>query len=126
MSCVARKKVAWLCLGALLSLQLAVAAYACQTGMDDSGAPMFVSGVPASQIDHGMDKGNPKLCEQHCVQASRSVESRPHSLYAPVLSLAVVVFQSDLHRSVILPSQGVRPRTAVELLPLVRFGVLRI
>lgn len=126
MTRVGRKRIAWLCLGALLSLQLAVAAYACPTGTGNSGAPMSVNGVPLSQPYHAMDQESPLLCEQHCVQASRSVDSQPHSLSPPVIPLTAVGLESELHRWVNLSPQGVRPRTAVDPPPLVRFGVLRI
>ena len=126
MSCAGRKKIAWLCLSALLFLQLAIAAYACPTPKD-GGMPTLGAVVPAAQPCPMTDQEQPKLCEQHCVHASQSVDAQPHStVSAPVLSLLAVVLQPNS----LLPTG---PRIDGALLvaivgppPLVRFGVLRI
>ena len=126
MNRVARKQVAWLCLSALLSLQLAVAAYACPT-LKDGGMPALATVVPTTQPCPMMDQEQPKLCEQHCVLASQSVDTQPHStLNAPVLPLLAVVVQPNVH----LPTKpGVYGALVVKVVdppPLIRFGVLRI
>jgi hypothetical protein len=126
MTRVGRKNVAWVCLSALLYLQLAVAAYACPT-QTDVGTPISANLASAAQPCQGMDQEQPKLCDQHCIQASQSVDTQPHSaVNVPVLPLIAVIDQPDLH----LPT---RPSVDQALLvkvvdppPLVRFGVLRI
>ena len=120
-----RRNVAWLCLSALLYLQLAVAAYACPTRLDSGMPPSATASAP--QPCEGMDQESPKLCEQHCVQTSQSVDTQPHSaVAAPVLPLIAVVGLPDVH----LPSKfGVLQALRVKVVdppPLVRFGVLRI
>ena len=120
-----RRNVSWLCLSALLYLQLAVAAYACPTRAD-SGLPQLAT-TSGAQPCQGMDQERPKLCEQHCVQALQSVDTQPHSAVTPpVLPLIAVVLLADVH----LPSKfGIDQALRVKVLdppPLVRFGVLRI
>ena len=74
-----------------------------------------------------MDKEQPKLCEQHCIQESQSVDTQPHSaLDVPVLPLIAVVVQPNLHLPVALRARGAQLATVVDPPPLVRFGVLRI
>ena len=74
-----------------------------------------------------MDQERPKLCEQHCVYASQSVDTQPHSsINAPILQLLVVIAQPNLH---LPPKPGVHGAlvvTAFDPPPLIRFGVLRI
>jgi len=126
MTRVARRSVAWLCLSALLFLQLAVAAYACPTRVD-GGMPTLAAVDFSAKPCAGMDPERPKLCEQHCVHDSQSVDTQPHSsVSAPVLALMTVAAQPDLHRSTRLNAYGAFQVTAVDPPPLVRFGVLRI
>jgi hypothetical protein len=121
-----RRSVAWLCLSALLFLQLAVAAYACPVRAD-GGTPMLAAAGSSAQPCAGMDQARPKLCEQHCVHDSQSVDTQPHSaVSAPVLPLMTVTAQPDLHRSASRNAFGAFQVTVVEPPPLVRFGVLRI
>jgi hypothetical protein len=121
-----RRSVAWLCLSALLFLQLAVAAHACPTRVD-SGTLTVAAVISPAEPCGGMDQARPKLCEQHCVHDSQSVDTQPHSsVSAPVLPLMTVAAQPDLHRSTKLNACGAFQVTIVEPPPLVRFGVLRI
>ena len=121
-----RKFVAWLCLSALLSLQFAVAAYACPTLTQNDTISASSAASMASPCQ-GMKQERSKLCEQHCVHASQSVDTQPHSaVNVPILSLIAVI----------APVESFRPRrdrciearlvTAVDPPPLIRFGVLRI
>ena len=148
---LSRKFVAWLCLSALLFSQLAVAAYACPKQMDQAGAPTMVvaqldSGkpemaampmdpdtsamaavVPAAQPCPMTDQERPKLCEQHCLQTSQSVDTQPHSnINPPVLPLIAIVVQPDLYLPTRPSIYGALLVTVVDPPPLVRFGVLRI
>jgi hypothetical protein len=126
MSRVGRKKVAWLCLSALLFLQLAVAAYACPVPMDRNSSIAAAAGVEATPC-LGMDQERSKLCEQHCVQDSQSVDTQSHSaVNTPLLPLLAVVVQSDVHFATGPRVHGVVPPTAFDPPPLIRFGVLRI
>jgi len=123
-----RKRVAWLSLGALLFLQLAVSAYACPTPTDRANS--MAASMPANVVDspcRGMDQERPKLCEQHCVQDSQSVDAQYHSaVVAPLLSLLAVVVQSDVHFATGPSVHRAPSPTVVDVPPLVRFGVLRI
>ena len=120
------KKVAWLCLSALLFLQLAVAAYACPTPMDRGSSIAVAAGVESPHCQ-GMDQERSKLCEQHCVQDSQSVDTQPHSaVNAPLLPLLAVVVRSDFHFATGSSAHGASLDTVVDPPPLVRFGVLRI
>jgi hypothetical protein len=124
MSRTKRKWVAWISLGALLWLQFAVAAYACPTRMDGNSA--HASLLAAMPCD-GMDQSQPKLCEQHCVQVSHSVDTQPHStVNAPVLPLMVVAVPSPLQPQASLAYTDAWRIRIVDPPPLVRFGVLRI
>ena len=126
MSRVERKKVALLCLSALLFLQLAVTAYACPTPAD-SGMPALAAAIPATLPCPMTDQERPKLCEQHCIQASQSVDTQPHStVNAPGLLLLAVVVQPKLHLPIRPGIYGVSVDAVVEPPPLIRFGVLRI
>jgi hypothetical protein len=126
MSRTGRKRVAWLCLNALLFLQLAVAAYACPTPMDRGSSISAAAGVEAPPCQ-GMDQERSKLCEQHCVHDSQSVDTQPHSaVNAPLLPLLAVVVQSNVHFATGLSVHGASLATVVDPPPLVRFGVLRI
>jgi hypothetical protein len=121
-----RKPLAWLCLSALLFLQLAVAAYACPMLVNEGGASVHADAAMPSCP--GMDDQVSKLCEQHCVVDAQSVDTQPHStVNAPVVPLMTVQAPSDLR----LSSSGRAIRgasfpTAFDPPPLVRFGVLRI
>ena len=118
--------MAWLCLSALLFLQLAVAAYACSTRID-RGTPVSAAMGPASQPCEGMDQERPKLCEQHCVYASQSVDTQPHSaVYATVLSFISVVVWPNLKLVARSKGHSAFLVAVVDPPPLVRFGVLRI
>jgi hypothetical protein len=120
-----RKKVAWLCLSALLLLQLAVAAHGCPTptAHGSSISAAAVVDVPPCQE---MDQERSKLCEQHCVHDSQSVDTQPHSaVNVPLLALLAVVVQSDVHFAIGPNVHGASSRV-VDPPPLVRFGVLRI
>jgi hypothetical protein len=121
-----RKTVAWLCLSALLSLQFAVAAYACPTRTQDD----LVSGSSAASAAspcEGMKQERSKLCEQHCVHASQSVDTQPHSsVTVPVLPLIAVVAAVEPCRPRRARYIEARLVTAVDPPPLIRFGVLRI
>jgi len=119
-----RRNVAWLCLSTLLYLQLAVAAYACPTRLDNGLPPMATA---AAQPCQGMDQERPKLCEQHCVQALQSVDTQPHSAVTPpVLPLIAVVLLADVHLPPKFGSDQALRVKVVDPPPLVRFGVLRI
>jgi len=121
-----RKKVAWLCLSALLFLQLAVAAYACPTPTASGSSISATAGVDVSPCQE-MDQERPKLCEQHCVHDSQSVDTQPHSVVnVPVLTLLAVFVQSDLLLATGPSVHGVSLAAVVGPPPLVRFGVLRI
>jgi len=125
MSRTGRKNVAWLCLGALLFLQLAVGAYACPTPTDRGSSISAAVVVDVSPCQE-MDQERPKLCQQHCVQDSQSVDTQPHSVVnVPLLALLAVVVQSDAHFA-IGPSIHGASSKVVDPPPLVRFGVLRI
>ena len=118
--------MAWLCLTALLFLQLAVAAYACTTRID-GGTPVSATMGPGSQPCEGMDQQRPKLCEQHCVYASQSVDTQPHSaVHAPVLPSISVVQWPDLQHLAQPKRHSAFLVTVVDPPPLIRFGVLRI
>jgi hypothetical protein len=119
-----RKNVAWLCLGALLFLQLAVAAYACPATA--RGSSMSAAALFDVQPCQEMDQERSKLCEQHCVHDSQSVDTQPHSVVnVPLLALLAVVVQSDVHFAIGPSVHGASPKV-VDPPPLVRFGVLRI
>src|SRR5437870_6978931 len=121
-----RLGISWLCLSALLFLQLAVVAYACPTQIDGS-TPTLAAIVPESQPCPGMDQERPKLCEQHCIHDSQSVDTQPHSTAnAPVLPVMAVVVQPDLHFPTRPSVHGALLVTAADPPLLVRFGVLRI
>ena len=126
MSRMGRKNVAWLCLGALLFLQLAVAAYACPAPTASGGSISATAGVDVSPCKE-MDQERPKLCEQHCVHDSQSVDTQPHSaVNAPLLPFLTVVVHSDFHLVTGPSVHGVSVPAVGEPPPLVRFGVLRI
>jgi hypothetical protein len=111
----------------LLFFQFVVPAYACATAIPGNAAmPSAGAMQPDQPCEHA---GQPvsKLCEQHCLQSSQSVDTQPHSAPAlPVLAPICIVSQSDFQ----LPSQRDRRQarlaTLVDPPPLVRFGVLRI
>jgi hypothetical protein len=126
MSRTERKTIAWVCLSALLFLQFTVAAHACPTRVDGD-TPTSAGAAAAGRPCQGMDQERPKLCEQHCIQASQSVDTQPHSaLSAPVLPLIAVIVPAKSF----LPARArfcdAWLATVVDPPPLVRFGVLRI
>lgn len=121
-----RKNVAWLCLSALLFLQLAVAAYACPMLVNDDVAVLMHADAAMPSCP-GMDDQVPKLCEQHCVVDAQSVDTQPHSaIIAPILPLITVVIPSNLRLTIGSAIRGDSFPTVVDPPPLVRFGVLRI
>jgi hypothetical protein len=126
MSRAERKNVAWLCLTALLFLQLAVAAYACPI-RNATGMPTLAADASPAQPCPMTDQKQPKLCEQHCVHTAQSVDTQPHStVNVPVLPFLAVVVQPNNY----LPTRpGISAALLVSVVdppPLVRFGVLRI
>jgi hypothetical protein len=126
MSRTGRKKVAWLCLGALLFLQLSVAAYACPAPTDRGGSISAAADIEVTPCQ-GMDQERPKLCEQHCVHDSQSVDTQPHSAVGvPLLPFLAVVVQLDVHLANKPRIRGASLAVVVDPPPLVRFGVLRI
>ena len=120
-----RKTAAWFCLGAVLFLQLAVAAYACPTPKGS-----LATGQAATATDrtcHGIDQTLPKLCEQHCVYPAQSVDTQPHSAVQPPVSAAfLVVVWPDRQLSARSRAQDEIAACAAAPPPLIRFGVLRI
>lgn len=121
-----QRSVAWLCLSALLLLQLAVAAHACPTRFD-GGLTTLAAAEPPVQPCAGMDHEGPKLCEQHCVSGAQSVDTQPQPFVrAPVLPAVTVSVPPDLHRATKHNTYGGSRVTVVEPPPLIRFGVLRI
>jgi hypothetical protein len=125
MSRTGRKKVAWLCLSALLFLQLAVAAYACPAPTARGSSMLAATLVDVSPCQE-MNQERSKLCEQHCVHDSQSVDTQPHSaVNVPLQALLAVVVQSDVHFAIGPSVHGASPKI-VDPPPLVRFGVLRI
>src|SRR5450755_454119 len=126
MSRLEQKKLAWLCLSAFLFLQVAVTAHACPT-IANGGTVASPGIVPMAHPCSGADQEHPKLCEQHCVHDSQSVDTQPHSaVSAPLLVLLAVVIQSDIHFAAGPSVRDALLATAVDPPPLVRFGVLRI
>jgi hypothetical protein len=126
MSRTDQKKVAWLCLSALLFLQLSVAAYACPEPTD-RGSSISAAADSAVMPCQGMDQERPKLCEQHCIHDSQSVDTQPHSAVSvPLLPLLPVVVQSDVQFATGPRVHGALLAVVVDPPPLVRFGVLRI
>jgi hypothetical protein len=106
---------------ALLSLQFAVAAYACPSSPDTSSV------AAAMMPCESMDQSQPKLCEQHCAQAARSVDTQPHStINVPVVPVMLVAVPSLLALRASARSYDAAHVTVVDPPPLVRFGVLRI
>jgi hypothetical protein len=121
-----RKMVAWLCMSALLLLQLAAAAHACPAPAIESSRVLAfgTSGIPPRQ---GMDEQLPNLCEHHCLQGSQSVDTQPLvALDRPALPLLAVVAHPKVHVPLKPRSAGALLITVVNPPPLIRFGVLRI
>ena len=76
---------------------------------------------------HGIDAEQPKLCEQHCVQAAQSSDTQPHSVViAPVLPLIAILSGADLHLAAKYRAERTSLSTVVDTPPLIRYGVLRI
>ena len=108
-------------------MQLAVAAYACTTVT--SGNPTVIAAVDGSEEMPcgGMDQQLPNLCEQHCLQATQSVDTQPHSgVTAPTLPLLAVIAQTDPYVPTRHNVGSARLANPLDPPPLVRFGVLRI
>ena len=114
----------------LLFLQLTVAAYACNAPQADSDNMMVAASgsAAAAQPCDGMNKqSSSKLCEQHCLQASQSVDTQPHTgIASPVLSLMTIVIAIDERMPPAINMQRALLAPVVDPPPLVRFGVLRI
>jgi hypothetical protein len=108
----------------LLFLQLAVAAYACPTSSNDP--PAMVTGSANAPPCQGTDLDRSKLCEQHCVQGSQSVDTQPHTVAAPALHLIAVVVVPDVRRPIAADARNAVVTAAASPSPLIRFGVLRI
>jgi hypothetical protein len=126
MSRVGRKPVAWLCLSALLFLQLAVAAHACPAPIDRNSSIAAATSIDGSPC-RGMDQESPKLCEQHCVHDSQSVDTQPHSaVNLPLSPPLVLVVKPDYSFATAPHIGGTSLAAAFGPPPLVRFGVLRI
>ena len=108
-------------------MQLAVAAYACTTVT--AGNPPVIASVNGSEEMPcgGMDQQLPNLCEQHCLQASQSVDTQPHSgVTAPTLSLLAVIAETDRYVPTRHDVGSAELTHRVDPPPLIRFGVLRI
>lgn len=118
-----RKFVAWLCFGMLVFLQLATAAYACS--MSHGPTPMTSSTDMAPC--QGGDEQLPNLCEQHCLQASQSVDTQPNTtITAPSLPLLAVLTEVQQQLPPASRSPWALRIQVVNPPPLIRFGVLRI
>ena len=124
MSRQSHKFIAWASLSALLFLQLAVSAYACDMASIHS-MPHAASSEAPMPCDGPAEPS--KLCEQHCLQSSQSVDTQPHgTLSVPTLCLLGVVRNVEP-----LLRNGRRAQysglvAAAGPPPLLRFGVLRI
>ena len=119
-----RKTVAWFCLGAVLFLQLAMAAYACPMRTDGA---TWEAVAPITQPCQGMDQQRPNLCEQHCVQDSQSANTLTQpAIDVPVLPLMALVVPRDVHVPIGAHVRDALLAIVVNPPPLVRFGVLRI
>jgi len=115
---------AWLSLSALVFLQLAVSAYACNVP-SVAGMPHAVSSEPPMPCHTAPEPS--KLCEQHCVQPSQSVDTQPQGTPAvPVLALLAVVRAVDPYVMAGRQAQYSGLVAGAGRPPLVRFGVLRI
>lgn len=128
MSRLSRRIIASICFGALLFLQLVVAAYACVTPRQaDTEPAALAADTAAHEPCEPNGEGPSKLCEQHCLQASQSVDTQPQSVPAsPVLLLIRVAVPPDVHAPAKCDHQRAWLASAVDPPPLVRFGVLRI
>jgi hypothetical protein len=115
-----RKAVAWIALSVLLFLQLAVSAYACTMSSPAAGSAV------SAHCDG--DRTQPsKLCEQHCLQGTQSVDTQPQAgPLSPVLPIIRIVGQSDVCVPVLREADRARLVLRFDPPPLVRFGVLRI
>lgn len=120
-----KRLTAWACFCTLLFLQLAVAAHAC-TLLGSSQAE-HAAAMADNTPCHGEDQELAKLCEQHCLQSSQSVDSQPHtSQPAPVSTLIVTLVRVDAPVLQKRHPPHERVAAVVDPPPLVRFGVLRI
>lgn len=120
-----RRTVACIGLTALLFLQFAVAAYACAApaGNDSAQSITYSARTPCGHDD----PPQAKLCEQHCLQASQSVDTQPHSAVVhPVLGVIAVVVRSSPRTFAQPDARRAWLVTRTDPPPLVRFGVLRI
>lgn len=130
MSRAGHRLTAKLLVAALLFLQLAVAAYACPSLNQHSGAPMPAAMVEATQIDSGCpmeDQAQPNLCSQHCQQGSQALDQSPPAVPAiPALPLIAIVDSAATPPCVVsaAPREFLRRATAPP--PAIRFCVFRI
>lgn len=125
MSRLGRKRIACLCLSALLFAQLALAAYACPVPNDAVVAPAAVAATQACRGE--MDHKPANLCQQHCVQAAQSVDTQPQAALAPpLLPVIAVVVRLDAHARARACADRTRRAGAVDPPAFLRFGVLRI
>jgi hypothetical protein len=119
------KTVASVCLGMLVFLQLAVAAYACPTSSNDPSS-IATGSANAPPPCQGMDLDRAKLCEQHCVQGSQSVDTQPHTVAAPASQLLAMVALPDVRKPIAADVRNAVVTAAASPPLLIRFGVLRI
>jgi hypothetical protein len=109
-------------------MQLSVAAHACATlSLVNLEAPKVAATAPSHEACKGADQQPTKLCEQHCLQAAKSVDTQPNGVpTVPHLPLIAVVDRLEAYAPAKLDGQSNRLPGAVDPPPLVRFGVLRI
>src|SRR5262245_18880773 len=110
-----RRLVAWLGLGSLLFMQLAVAAYAfAALSLVTVEASIVAANAPSHEACKGADQQPTKLCEQHCLQAAKSVDTQPNGVPAvPYLPLIAVVDRLDGYAKAKLDPQHARLPAAV-------------
>jgi hypothetical protein len=125
MSRSTQRFVARLALSALLFLQLAVAAYACNVSLAPGETDVSASVAPNPPC-HTTTPNDAKLCEQHCLQASQSVDTQPHSTIAIPGLTPIVAVKADPHLPPARDNYRARFTPLANPPPLVRFGVLRI
>ena len=124
MSRTRRTFIARLCLAVLLSMQLAVAAYACPTLVQGA---VTAAATPSAHHPCGTkDAQQPKLCEQHCVGNAGTGNAFAQSLVALPSALTVALCVLPASAGLVHEARGAHRASAVDPPPLVRFGVLRI
>jgi len=89
---------------ALLSMQLAMAAYACPALATAAQAPVAMAEVPGcdGHMPAAMDPDQPQLCRAHCQQGSQAVHPTPAS-DAPATPVLFAVL--DWTHAALLPAQ---------------------